>query len=83
MQTDNATWGDVPVDEKLLAHRDENMTCLPVILRDDELFWLSSIDAGKSQDAERHNEAAIRVTSRRTTIKSCATMCSCSAAMER
>jgi hypothetical protein len=27
MRTDNATWGDVPVDDKLLAHRDENMTC--------------------------------------------------------
>jgi len=27
MQTDNATWGEVPVDDKLLAHRDENMTC--------------------------------------------------------
>jgi len=27
MRTDNATWGDVPGDDKLLAHRDENMTC--------------------------------------------------------
>ncbi|MFN2578291.1 MAG: hypothetical protein ABR607_11440 [Pyrinomonadaceae bacterium] len=27
MQTDNATWGDVPADDKALAHRDENMTC--------------------------------------------------------
>jgi len=27
MRTDNATWGDVPADDKLLAHRDENMTC--------------------------------------------------------
>ncbi|HBB97135.1 MAG TPA: hypothetical protein DC054_17295, partial [Blastocatellia bacterium] len=27
IETDNATWGDVPVDDKLLAHRDENMTC--------------------------------------------------------
>jgi hypothetical protein len=27
MRTDNATWGDVPADDKLLAHRDENQTC--------------------------------------------------------
>jgi hypothetical protein len=27
MRTDNATWGDVPAEDKLLAHRDENMTC--------------------------------------------------------
>jgi len=27
MRTDNATWGDVPADDKLLAHRDANMTC--------------------------------------------------------
>ncbi|HEV2905024.1 MAG TPA: hypothetical protein VGW32_08260, partial [Pyrinomonadaceae bacterium] len=27
MRTDNATWGDVPADNNLLAHRDENMTC--------------------------------------------------------
>jgi hypothetical protein len=27
MRTDNATWGDVPADDKQLAHRDENMTC--------------------------------------------------------
>jgi len=27
MRTDNSTWGDVPVDDKLLAHRDSNMTC--------------------------------------------------------
>jgi hypothetical protein len=27
MRTDNATWGDVPTDDRLLAHRDENMTC--------------------------------------------------------
>ena len=27
MHTDNATWGDVPADDKLLAHRDSNMTC--------------------------------------------------------
>jgi hypothetical protein len=27
MRTDNATWGDVPADDKLLAHRDSNMTC--------------------------------------------------------
>jgi hypothetical protein len=27
MRTDNATWGDVPMDDKLLAHRDSNMTC--------------------------------------------------------
>jgi hypothetical protein len=27
MRTDNSTWGDVPADDKLLAHRDSNMTC--------------------------------------------------------
>ncbi|MEP6922889.1 MAG: hypothetical protein ABI954_00365 [Pyrinomonadaceae bacterium] len=27
IQKDNATWGDVPKDEKLLAHSDQNMTC--------------------------------------------------------
>jgi len=27
MRTDAATWGDVPADQNLLAHRDENMTC--------------------------------------------------------
>jgi hypothetical protein len=27
MRTDNSTWGDVPVDDKQLAHRDANMTC--------------------------------------------------------
>jgi hypothetical protein len=27
MRTDASTWGDVPADDKLLAHRDENMTC--------------------------------------------------------
>src|SRR6476620_11092700 len=27
MRTDASTWGDVPADNKLLAHRDENMTC--------------------------------------------------------
>ncbi|HYX31002.1 MAG TPA: hypothetical protein VE863_20875 [Pyrinomonadaceae bacterium] len=27
MRTDAATWGDVPADNKQLAHRDENMTC--------------------------------------------------------
>ncbi|HEX6190559.1 MAG TPA: hypothetical protein VFZ40_21080, partial [Pyrinomonadaceae bacterium] len=27
MRTDNSTWGDVPADNNLLAHRDENMTC--------------------------------------------------------
>jgi hypothetical protein len=27
MRTDNSTWGDVPAEDKLLAHRDENMTC--------------------------------------------------------
>jgi hypothetical protein len=27
MRTDATTWGDVPADNKLLAHRDENMTC--------------------------------------------------------
>ena len=27
MRTDNATWGDVPADDKQLAHPDENMTC--------------------------------------------------------
>ncbi|HKP37043.1 MAG TPA: hypothetical protein VJT71_09300 [Pyrinomonadaceae bacterium] len=27
MRKDNATWGDVPPEDKLLAHRDENMTC--------------------------------------------------------
>lgn len=27
IETDNATWGDVPADDKLLAHRDANMTC--------------------------------------------------------
>ncbi|HYW71527.1 MAG TPA: hypothetical protein VE961_10850, partial [Pyrinomonadaceae bacterium] len=27
MRTDAATWGDVPPNEQLLAHRDENMTC--------------------------------------------------------
>src|SRR5262249_12728972 len=26
MRTDNATWGDVPADDRLLAHRDSNMT---------------------------------------------------------
>jgi hypothetical protein len=27
MRTDATTWGDVPADNQLLAHRDENMTC--------------------------------------------------------
>ncbi|MBV9957169.1 MAG: hypothetical protein JO360_02055, partial [Acidobacteria bacterium] len=27
IRTDNETWGDVPADDKLLAHRDSNMTC--------------------------------------------------------
>src|SRR5256886_11898098 len=27
IETDNATWGDTPRDDKLLAHRDSNMTC--------------------------------------------------------
>ena len=27
MRTDNSTWGDVPADDKQLAHRDSNMTC--------------------------------------------------------
>jgi hypothetical protein len=27
MRTDNATWGDVPADDRQLAHRDSNMTC--------------------------------------------------------
>jgi hypothetical protein len=27
MRTDNSTWGDVPSDDKQLAHRDSNMTC--------------------------------------------------------
>src|SRR5204863_3485351 len=27
MRTDNSTWGDVPADDRLLAHRDSNMTC--------------------------------------------------------
>jgi hypothetical protein len=27
MQKDNETWGDVPKDENMLAHRDNNMTC--------------------------------------------------------
>lgn len=27
MRTDNATWGDLPADDKQLAHRDSNMTC--------------------------------------------------------
>jgi len=27
MRTDNTTWGDVPADDKQLAHRDSNMTC--------------------------------------------------------
>lgn len=28
MRKDNATWGDVPADSNLLAHRDANMTCV-------------------------------------------------------
>lgn len=28
MRKDNATWGSVPSDDKLLAHRDDNMTCV-------------------------------------------------------
>ncbi|PYS42460.1 MAG: hypothetical protein DMF71_09200, partial [Acidobacteria bacterium] len=27
IETDNATWGDAPRDDQLLAHRDSNMTC--------------------------------------------------------
>ena len=27
IETDNSTWGDVPADDKQLAHRDQNMTC--------------------------------------------------------
>ncbi|HEV8588100.1 MAG TPA: hypothetical protein VGQ72_04445 [Pyrinomonadaceae bacterium] len=27
MRTDASTWGDVPANDKMLAHRDENMTC--------------------------------------------------------
>jgi hypothetical protein len=27
IETDNQTWGDVPQDDKRLAHRDSNMTC--------------------------------------------------------
>ncbi len=27
MRTDASTWGDVPADDKALAHRDSNMTC--------------------------------------------------------
>jgi hypothetical protein len=27
MRTDNATWGDVPADDRQLAHRDANLTC--------------------------------------------------------
>jgi hypothetical protein len=27
MRTDNATWGDVPADDRQLAHRDSNLTC--------------------------------------------------------
>ncbi|MGA9997830.1 MAG: hypothetical protein WBP93_20610 [Pyrinomonadaceae bacterium] len=27
IRTDNATWGDVPADDKKLAHRDSNMSC--------------------------------------------------------
>ncbi|HKR59706.1 MAG TPA: hypothetical protein VJS64_08215, partial [Pyrinomonadaceae bacterium] len=27
MRKDNRTWGDVPADDKALAHRDDNMTC--------------------------------------------------------
>lgn len=27
MRTDNSSWGDVPSDDKQLAHRDSNMTC--------------------------------------------------------
>jgi hypothetical protein len=27
MRRDNATWGNVPADDKLLAHQDANMTC--------------------------------------------------------
>ena len=27
MRTDNTTWGDLPADDKQLAHRDSNMTC--------------------------------------------------------
>ncbi|MDQ3474636.1 MAG: hypothetical protein M3447_12965 [Acidobacteriota bacterium] len=27
MRKDNRTWGDVPADENVLAHRDDNMTC--------------------------------------------------------
>jgi len=28
IRKDNATWGDVPVDDKQLAHRDSDMTCV-------------------------------------------------------
>ena len=52
MRTDNATWGDVPAMTKTRASRQRHdLFCLPLVVGD-ELFWLSSFDAGESQDAE-------------------------------
>jgi hypothetical protein len=57
IETDNTTWGDVPTDDKLLAHRDANMTCFAC-----HSSWMTScfgchlsMQANKKMP-NRHNE---------------------------
>jgi hypothetical protein len=57
MRKDNAIWGDVPADDKQLAHRDENMTCFAC-----HSSWVTScfgchlsMQANRKM-ANRHNE---------------------------
>src|SRR6266478_203655 len=57
MRTDNATWGDVPADDKQLAHRDSNMTCFAC-----HSSWMTSCFGchlsmqANRQMPNRHNE---------------------------
>ncbi|MDX6613410.1 MAG: hypothetical protein QOD75_2596 [Blastocatellia bacterium] len=57
IRTDNATWGDVPADERQLAHQDDNMSCFSC-----HSSWVTGCFgchlsmAANSKMPNRHNE---------------------------
>ena len=82
IRKDNATWGEfLPTQSTGTSRQQHDVRCVSLFVGD-ELFWLSPVDAGESQDAEpsqrRRQHAQLQYN-----FRFCATTSSCSVVMAR
>lgn len=85
MQSDGQTWGFVPADNKMLAHKDERMSCYAC-----HTSWMTScfgchlsMKANANRPLLHFDGSPARRTTQRTTTRCCGTMFSCWAWIRR